>query len=99
MLLEGDDEAHHPSAYSRDNGRRWTTIDEYVQNCAWARDARLAADPNEILCESFRDKKGSQRMFGGENEEGEVEQQVEGLFDEVVGMSAEERCKIRKRDG
>ena len=67
MLLEGDDEAHHPSAYSRDNGRRWTTIDEYVQNCAWARDARLAADPNEILCESFRDKKGSQRMFGGEN--------------------------------
>ncbi|KAI5891897.1 uncharacterized protein SCHCODRAFT_01171214 [Schizophyllum commune H4-8] len=54
-------------AYSRDNGRRWTTIDECVQHCAWARDARLAADPNKIWCESFRDKKGSQRMFGGEN--------------------------------
>ncbi|KAL1711378.1 hypothetical protein EV715DRAFT_298189 [Schizophyllum commune] len=54
-------------AYSRDNGRRWTTIDECVQHCAWARDARLAVDHNEIWCESFRDKKGSQRMFGEEN--------------------------------
>uniref|UniRef100_D8Q2A4 Vacuolar protein sorting/targeting protein 10 n=1 Tax=Schizophyllum commune (strain H4-8 / FGSC 9210) TaxID=578458 RepID=D8Q2A4_SCHCM len=80
------------ASYSRDNGRRWTTIDEYVQNCAWARDARLAADPNEILCESFRDKKGSQRMFGGENPlelvvGGNYYTKKRRMFEHVVGFA------------
>jgi hypothetical protein len=49
--------------YSRNNGDRWTHVEDYVRNCAWVRDHNLDADPNEILCESFRDKKGNQQFF------------------------------------
>lgn len=47
--------------YSTDNGRKWKKLDEYVRTCSWARDARLKIDEREIICESYRDKKGSQR--------------------------------------
>lgn len=53
--------------FSRDNGRNWVPIESYVRNCAFAKDARLDADPTEIVCESYRDKRGSQRYFGGIN--------------------------------
>jgi hypothetical protein len=46
--------------YSTDHGRRWKKIEEYVRTCAWARDARLKIDEREIICESYRNKKGSQ---------------------------------------
>ena len=35
-----------------------------MRNCALAKDAQLDADPTEIVCESYRDKQGSQRYFG-----------------------------------
>lgn len=38
-----------------------------MRNCAWTKDRELDADPNEILCESYRDKKGSQLMFQDDN--------------------------------
>ncbi|KAF9497875.1 vacuolar protein sorting/targeting protein 10 [Pleurotus eryngii] len=53
--------------YSTDNGRKWNYVDEYVRNCAWAMDAALHTDPKQILCESYKDKKGSQRFFNQEN--------------------------------
>ncbi|KAH9479087.1 vacuolar protein sorting/targeting protein PEP1 [Psilocybe cubensis] len=56
---------HAEAQYSRDNGHSWTIIDGYVRNCAFAKDRELDADPSEILCESYRDKKGSQRTLEG----------------------------------
>ena len=53
--------------YSRDNGRSWVYVESYVRNCAFAKDKQLDADPTEIVCESYRDKKGSQRHLGGDN--------------------------------
>ncbi|KAM0787341.1 hypothetical protein ACM66B_003430 [Microbotryomycetes sp. NB124-2] len=47
--------------YSKDNGRNWYKIDEYVRVCSWGRDKKLRIDEKIIFCESYRDKKGSQR--------------------------------------
>lgn len=51
--------------YTTDNGRRWHKIEEYVRVCTWARDRHLKIDERLIFCESFREKKGSQRAFDG----------------------------------
>lgn len=77
--------------YTTDNGRRWNKIDEYVRQCSWARDERLKVDEKEIICESYRDKKGSQRsadynpmqLVAGKNFYG----QKTVLFDSVVGFA------------
>ncbi|KAH8109150.1 hypothetical protein DFH11DRAFT_958248 [Phellopilus nigrolimitatus] len=49
--------------YSTDNGRNWRFVEEYVRNCAWARDAELKIDATQIICESYKEKKGNQRLF------------------------------------
>lgn len=54
---------HIEAHYSKNNGRSWTLIDKYVRNCQWARDSELRIDPSQILCESYRDKTGNQRLF------------------------------------
>lgn len=78
--------------YSTEHGRRWKKIEEYVRTCAWARDARLKIDEREIICESFRDKRGSQK--GGDYNPIEL---IAGsnyysnkikLFDSVVGFAS-----------
>ncbi|KIY66769.1 vacuolar protein sorting/targeting protein 10 [Cylindrobasidium torrendii FP15055 ss-10] len=81
-------EAH----WSRDNGRKWTLIDQYVRNCAWARDTKLNADPTEIMCESYATKKGNQRFFLQNNALELIEgqsyyQKNKKLFDQVVGFA------------
>ncbi|KZV63312.1 Oligoxyloglucan reducing end-specific cellobiohydrolase, partial [Peniophora sp. CONT] len=53
--------------YSHNNGRDWTKVEDYVRNCAWARDSAFRVDPSEIICESYRDKKGNQRFFNPGN--------------------------------
>ena len=58
---------HVEAYYSRDNGNRWNLIETYVRNCAWARDSGLLVDPTQIICESYRDKSGSQRFFQENN--------------------------------
>ncbi|KAF8196799.1 Oligoxyloglucan reducing end-specific cellobiohydrolase [Mycena galopus ATCC 62051] len=83
---------HAEAQYSRDNGRKWTFVENYVVNCAWAKDAKLDADPAEILCESYRDKQGSQRFFQGDNPLGLVEggaffTNKKKLFDRVAGFT------------
>lgn len=54
---------HAKAHFSRDNGRKWSDVESYVRNCAWARDADLKVDATQIICESYKDKKGSQRFF------------------------------------
>ncbi|KAH7881943.1 hypothetical protein F5I97DRAFT_1932104 [Phlebopus sp. FC_14] len=90
---EGTAENCHAQAqYSTDNGRRWYFIEDYVVNCDWARDDELLIDSTQILCESYLNKQGSQRMFGKEN----ALQLISGrdyferktkLFEHVVGFT------------
>ncbi len=49
------------SYYSTNHGRNWKPLEEYVRSCAWARDTRLKIDEREIICESYKNKYGSQR--------------------------------------
>ncbi|OCH85342.1 Oligoxyloglucan reducing end-specific cellobiohydrolase [Obba rivulosa] len=85
-------ECHVEAFYSRDNGRNWNFIEKYVRNCAWARDAELLVDPTQIICESYKNKQGSQLFFGLEN----PLELISGrqyfhsrtkLFDHVVGFA------------
>lgn len=78
--------------YSRDHGRSWLFIEDYVRNCDWARDKELLVDPNQILCESYQNKQGSQRLFTNDN----ALQLIAGrdyyskktkLFDHVIGFT------------
>ena len=83
---------HVASFYSLDNGRKWYDVDKYVRNCAWARDAQLLVDPNQIICESYKSKQGNQRSFGLENpleliSGTDFYQQKTKLFDHVVGFA------------
>ena len=78
--------------YSTDHGRKWTKIEEYVRTCAWARDARLKIDEREIICESYRNKKGSQKsgdynpieLIAGTN----YYSKKTKLFESVVGFAS-----------
>ena len=81
------------SHYSTDNGRRWHKVEEYVRNCAWARDKELLIDGTQIICETYKEKKGNQRTF---HPNSNPLQLVTGsqyysnkkvLFDRVVGFA------------
>ncbi|KAJ7128312.1 Oligoxyloglucan reducing end-specific cellobiohydrolase [Mycena epipterygia] len=54
---------HAEAQYSRDNGRKWTFVENYVVNCAWMKDIDWDTDPAAIVCESYQNKMGSQRFF------------------------------------
>ncbi|GAA6008486.1 vacuolar protein sorting/targeting protein 10 [Rhodotorula paludigena] len=59
---DGDSSTCRAVAYmSKDNGRSWSKLEEYVRTCSWGRDKKLRIDEKVIFCESYRDKKGSQR--------------------------------------
>jgi len=82
---------HVEAQYSRDNGRHWDFIEKYVRNCAFTKDKDLDTDPNEIICESYPKKEGSQK-----NMEGTPMELVVGsnffarktkMFDQVVGFA------------
>lgn len=93
--------------YSTDHGRRWKKIEDYVRTCAWARDSRLKIDEREIICESYRNKKGSQKsgdynpleLIAGSN----YYSRKITLFESVVGFAtfseyllvAQVRCMFR----
>jgi hypothetical protein len=67
-------------------------VEDYVRNCAWTKDWEIDSDPNEILCESHRDKNGSQRLFTSGNPlelvvGGNFYQRKKKLFDQVVGFA------------
>jgi hypothetical protein len=79
------------SYYSTDHGATWKKLDEYVRSCAWARDTRLKIDEREIICESYKNKQGSQRspeynpmqLIAGQN----FYSKKVTLFDSVVGWA------------
>ncbi|KAJ7019632.1 vacuolar protein sorting/targeting protein 10 [Mycena alexandri] len=82
---------HAEAQYSRDNGRKWTFVENYVVNCAWGKDVKLDADPTEILCESYRNKTGSQRFFQLNNPLALIEgssyfTKKKKMFDQIVGF-------------
>ncbi|PSR72220.1 hypothetical protein PHLCEN_2v11927, partial [Hermanssonia centrifuga] len=86
------DPCHVEAFYTLDNGRSWERIDEYMRNCAWARDSELLIDPNQILCESYKIKEGNQRYFGMDNPlelvgGTDFYSQTTKLFDHVVGFA------------
>ncbi|GAA6042590.1 hypothetical protein JCM8097_003146 [Rhodosporidiobolus ruineniae] len=88
------------SYYTRNNGRSWDKLDEYVRVCSWGRDKKLKLDEKVIFCESYRDKKGSQRGVHGS---GNPLQLVLGeyfythkkvLFDNIVGFATFEEYAV-----
>jgi hypothetical protein len=89
----GGADCHAEASFSRDNGRRWTFVEKYVRNCAWARDKGLLVDQSQILCESFRDKTGSQRFFQMATNPLQLVSgrdffnKKDKLFDEIVGFA------------
>ena len=67
-------------------------MENYVRNCAFAKDTSINADPNEIMCESFREKSGHQRFMSGSNPlelviGSNFYQNKKKLFDSVVGFA------------
>jgi len=89
----GSDRCRAEAQYSRDHGRKWNFVEDYVVNCDWARDEELRIDGSQILCESYENKQGSQLFFGRDNN---ALQLVSGtdffakktkLFNHVVGFT------------
>lgn len=80
------------SYYSTDHGRRWTFVEKYVKKCGFTRDSAFKVDQSSILCESYRDKKGSQRTFTSGNPlelviGSDFYRKKEKLFDNIVGYA------------
>jgi hypothetical protein len=89
------------SYYSKNNGKDWYKIEEYVRVCSWARDTKLKVDEKIIFCESYKQKQGSQRAVYSNNN---ALQLVEGdyfyggnkkvLFDNIVGFATFEEYMV-----
>ena len=86
--------------FTKDNGRSWSKLDEYVRVCSWGRDKKLRIDEKIIFCESYRDKKGSQRAVYQNNNPLQL---VAGeyfysrkkvLFDNIVGFATFEEYMV-----
>ncbi|KAI9199686.1 uncharacterized protein BJ171DRAFT_445237 [Polychytrium aggregatum] len=56
---------HTETFYSKDHGQHWYKIDSYTRSCLWGRGAEFNG-PNKdtVFCTAYRDKKGSQILFG-----------------------------------
>ncbi|KAF8527216.1 Oligoxyloglucan reducing end-specific cellobiohydrolase [Gautieria morchelliformis] len=85
-------DCHTEAAYTTNNGRSWASIESYVKNCAWGRDTDLKIDSQLVICESYRDKKGSQALFTQANPlelwiGSHFYREKRKLFDSVVGFT------------
>ncbi|KAI6113349.1 hypothetical protein EV401DRAFT_2058736 [Pisolithus croceorrhizus] len=67
------------------HGRHWQFIDDYVVNCAWARDEELKIDMTQILCESYppQGRNNPLQLISGWDYYGKKTK----LFDHVVGFT------------
>ncbi|KAF8600483.1 signal sequence binding protein [Ceratobasidium sp. AG-I] len=90
---DGDSSSCRVEAYyTLDHGRNWKSVEQYVRTCTWARTSDLKIDRELILCESYRDKKGNQKRFNGDNPLEFVEgsgyfKNKRKMFDNVVGFA------------
>lgn len=89
------------SYYTKDNGRNWYQIEEYVRICTWGRDRKLRIDERIIFCESYRDKKGSQRNVLADNNpmrlisgENFYSGKKTTLFEAIVGFATFEEYMV-----
>ncbi|GAA6013403.1 hypothetical protein JCM11491_006065 [Sporobolomyces phaffii] len=95
-----DSQCRAVSYYTKNNGRDWYQIDEYVRVCSWARDKKLKLDEKIIFCESYRDKKGSQRSVYANNNplqlvEGDYFfQNKKTRFESIVGFATFEEYMV-----
>ncbi|GAA6062486.1 hypothetical protein JCM10212_001859 [Sporobolomyces blumeae] len=98
----GDDESKCRAVawYTKNNGKDWNKVDEYVRVCSWARDKKLKVDEKIIFCESYRDKKGSQRAVYANNNPLQL---IEGdyfysnkrtVFEQIVGFATFEEYMV-----
>ncbi|GAA5963481.1 hypothetical protein JCM3765_006251 [Sporobolomyces pararoseus] len=98
----GDDsKCRAVSYYSKDHGKNWNKLEEYVRVCSWARDKKLKLDEKIIFCESYRDKKGSQRSVYSQNNPLQL---IEGdyfyggtkkvVFESIVGFATFEEYMV-----
>ncbi|KAJ6564203.1 hypothetical protein B0H19DRAFT_882747, partial [Mycena capillaripes] len=85
---------HAEARYSRDNGRKWNFVENYVVNCVWemAITQDPAGDRTAIICESYQNKTGSQRHFQPDNHLALVHgsqyfTQKTKLFDQIIGFA------------
>lgn len=63
-----------------------------MRNCAFATDSQINADPTEVICESYKEKTGSQRLFSSNNPlelvvGSNFYSRKNKLFDSVVGFA------------
>jgi Sortilin, neurotensin receptor 3, len=84
-------ECHTVAEYTTDNGRSWAFIEIYVKTCAWGWDTDLKIDSQFVICESYRDKKGSQALFTQLNPlelwiGSHFYREKRKLFDSIVGF-------------
>jgi len=86
--------------YTKNNGKDWYKTEEYVRVCSWARDKKLKVDEKIIFCESYRDKKGSQRAVFANNNPLQL---IEGdyfyatkktVFEQIVGFATFEEYMV-----
>ncbi|EFP90660.1 vacuolar protein sorting/targeting protein PEP1 [Puccinia graminis f. sp. tritici] len=84
--------------YSKDNGRYWNKIDDYVRVCSWGRDKKFKADERLIFCQAYQHKRGSQKAM-----DDNPLQLIEGrkfydekkrLFDSIVGFATFEEFMV-----
>jgi hypothetical protein len=84
--------------YSKDNGRYWNKIDDYVRVCSWARDKKFKVDERIIFCQAYQHKRGSQKamvnnplqMIEGRNFYSEKKK----IFDSIVGFATFEEFMV-----
>ncbi|MBW0519773.1 hypothetical protein O181_059488 [Austropuccinia psidii MF-1] len=84
--------------YTKDNGRYWRQIDDYVRVCSWGRDKKFKLDERAIFCEVYQRKTGSQismadnplQLIIGRNFFNERTQ----LFDSIVGFATFEEFMV-----
>ncbi|GAA5905768.1 hypothetical protein JCM6882_000453 [Rhodosporidiobolus microsporus] len=98
---EGDSSRCRAVAYyTRDNGRNWIKLDEYVRICSWARDKKLKIDEKTVFCEAYRDKKGSQRAVYANNNPLQLVvgdyfyTKKKTLFEQIVGFATFEEYMV-----
>jgi len=59
---EHDASCHSIAYYSKDSGKNWRQLAEWVRSCSWARDPKFTQVNEEgIYCEQYADRSGSQR--------------------------------------